>query len=137
MIAWRQIISGSTGPIFAIFSPNDRYLFVDDGHLDFFSQFLKGCCHSDQFCAKIGKMTLHVIRQAGVPKWVGIWQFRFESIHRQYCSYISCACLVKIGLVTPEIARVTTATIWTRRKKSAYSDLHHVFSIGRRGDYKA
>jgi len=30
MIARRQIISGSTGPIFAIFAPNDRYLFVDD-----------------------------------------------------------------------------------------------------------
>jgi len=25
-----QIISGSTGPIFVTFSPNDRYLFVDD-----------------------------------------------------------------------------------------------------------
>ena len=30
MIAWSTIISGSTGPIFAIFVPNDRYLFMDD-----------------------------------------------------------------------------------------------------------
>jgi len=30
MIARRHIISGSTGPIFTIFAPNDRYLFVDD-----------------------------------------------------------------------------------------------------------
>jgi len=30
MMARRQIISGSAGPIFAIFAPNDRYLFVDD-----------------------------------------------------------------------------------------------------------
>jgi len=28
MIAWSPIISGSTGPIFAIFLPNDRYLFL-------------------------------------------------------------------------------------------------------------
>ena len=27
---WRQIVSGCTGPIFAIFAPNDRYLFEDD-----------------------------------------------------------------------------------------------------------
>ena len=30
MIAQRQIISGSAEPIFAVFAPNDRYLFVDD-----------------------------------------------------------------------------------------------------------
>jgi len=29
-IIWSPIISGSTGPIFVIFAPNDRYLFVDD-----------------------------------------------------------------------------------------------------------
>jgi len=28
-IAWIKIISGSTGPFFAIFAPNDRHLFVD------------------------------------------------------------------------------------------------------------
>jgi len=30
MIAWSPIISGSTGPIFAIFSRYEKYLFVDD-----------------------------------------------------------------------------------------------------------
>jgi len=30
MITWRKIISGSAGLIFAIFAPNDMYLFVDD-----------------------------------------------------------------------------------------------------------
>jgi len=30
MITQRQIISGSSGAIFTIFSPNDKYLFVDD-----------------------------------------------------------------------------------------------------------
>jgi len=29
-ISWSQIISGSTGPIFTLCSPNGRYLFVDD-----------------------------------------------------------------------------------------------------------
>jgi len=36
MIAWRKIISGTAGPIFAIFEPNDRYWFVDDRFGPFF-----------------------------------------------------------------------------------------------------
>jgi len=32
----------------------------------------------------------------------------------------SCANMIKLGPVTPEIARVTTAPFWTRRKKSTY-----------------
>jgi len=30
VIAWRTNISGATGSIFTIFSPNDSYLYVDD-----------------------------------------------------------------------------------------------------------
>jgi len=37
---------------------------------------------------KIGKMTF--ISQAGVPKWIGIWQFQFKNIQQQYCSCIVC-----------------------------------------------
>jgi len=53
---------------------------------------------------------------------------------------------MEIGLVSSEIIRVTNATFWMRRQKSAYlteylnnywTDLHQRFSIGRRmyGDY--
>jgi len=41
MIAWNPVISGSTGLIFTISSPNDRYLFVGDRSGHFF-RFLKG-----------------------------------------------------------------------------------------------
>jgi len=36
----------------------------------------------------IGKMTF--IWQAGVPKLVGMWQFRINNIQLQYCNYIVC-----------------------------------------------
>jgi len=52
----------------------------------------------------------------------------------------SCANLIKIGPVMPEIANVTIAPYWTRRQKSAYpteylgkykTNLHQLFSVGR------
>jgi len=60
---------------------------------------------------------------------------------------VSCASLMKIGRVTPEIARVTNISLCMRRQKSAYlteypnnywTDLNQRFSNGRRmyGDYK-
>jgi len=51
MIARRQIISGSAGPIFTIFAPNDRHLFVDDQSGPIF-WFLKGRCHGNQLKSK-------------------------------------------------------------------------------------
>jgi len=48
--------------------------------------------------------------------------------------------LIKIGPVTPEIVRVTTAPFWTKQQKSAYpteylgnyqTDLFWFFSVGR------
>ena len=68
--------------------------------LDLVSQLLNGRCHGNQFWAKYGKMTF--IRQAGVPKRVGIWQFRFKNIKWQYCSYI-------LSKYDQDITRVTTA----------------------------
>ena len=44
MISRRTIISGSTGPIFAIFSPNESVLGADDRSGPFFRYF-KGRCH--------------------------------------------------------------------------------------------
>jgi len=36
IIARKQIISGSAGPILTVFAPNDTYLFVDDRSGPFF-----------------------------------------------------------------------------------------------------
>jgi len=81
-----------------------------------------------------------IIWQAGIAKQVGIWQFQFKNIQRQYCSYM-CANLIKISPVTSEIAYITTALFWTRWQKSAYFieylgkyqiDLYQLFSIGMR-----
>jgi len=50
----------------------------------------------------------------------------------------SCANLTKIGPVTPEVVRETTAPFWARRQKSAYptkylrkykTDLHQLFAL--------
>jgi len=40
-------ISGSTRPIFAIFTPYERALSENDGSVAFF-QFIKGCYHDNQ-----------------------------------------------------------------------------------------
>jgi len=55
MIARNPIISGFTGPIFAIFAPNDSYLFIDDRSGPLFFRLLKGRCHGNQFWAKLAK----------------------------------------------------------------------------------
>ena len=58
MIARRTNISGSTGPIFAIFSPNESVLSADD--LDLFFQHLKGRCHGS--C----KSTVYNMRRSAI-----------------------------------------------------------------------
>jgi len=72
MIAESPIISVSTGPIFAIFAPSDRYLFVYDLSGPLFP-IPQGTLPWQPILGKIGKMTF--IWQAGVPKRVRIWQF--------------------------------------------------------------
>jgi len=65
---------------------------------------------------KIGKMTF--IRQAGVPKRQEIGSFNSKIFNGNIVA-TSCA-NIKIGPVTPEIVRVTTAPFLTRWQKSAY-----------------
>jgi len=77
MIAWRQIILGSTGPILAIFTTNDMYIFVDNRSGTVFPIPQEKLPWQPSL-GKIGKMTF--IRQAGVLIRVGIWQFRFKNI---------------------------------------------------------
>jgi len=68
MISRRTIISGYTGSIFAIFSPNEVVLGADDRSGPFF-RYLKGRCHGKQFCEKIA---MSLFRRSGIPKWNGI-----------------------------------------------------------------
>jgi len=51
MIFRRQIITGSAGPIFVIFSLNESVLGADDRSGPFF-RYLKGSCHGNQLCEK-------------------------------------------------------------------------------------
>jgi len=99
-----------------IFKPNDRYLLVDDRSGPLFP-ISQGMLPWQPIMGKIGKMTF--IRQAGVPKQIGISQLRFKNIHWQYCIYILCK-FDQIGPITPDITRVTTAPAWMRRQKLAY-----------------
>jgi len=57
MISRRQIISRSTGQIFAIFTSNESILGVDDRSGPLF-RYLKGSCHGNRFCAKMGQNSL-------------------------------------------------------------------------------
>ena len=56
MISWRPIISGSTGPIFVIFSPNGRHLCVDDPSESLFDVM------ATNFRAKLANHTLFSTR---------------------------------------------------------------------------
>jgi len=51
MISRRTIISGSAGPIFAVFSPNESVLGTDERSGPLF-RYLKERCHGNQFCEK-------------------------------------------------------------------------------------
>jgi len=53
---WRQFISESTGPNFAIFVPNDRYLFEYDRSGPLF-WFLKARCHGNQLMTLVSQFT--------------------------------------------------------------------------------
>jgi len=69
MIARRTIrpMSGSAGPIFAIFSLNESVLGVDDRSGSLF-RYLKGRCHSNQFCGKMANSP-HLSLWNSESKW--------------------------------------------------------------------
>jgi len=55
MITQRTIILGSTGPVFAICSPNES-VFGADHRSGPFYPYLKGRCLDNQFCRKIANL---------------------------------------------------------------------------------
>jgi len=68
MIYGRQIISRSTGPIFAILHRMKAFLGVDDRSGPLF-RYLKGRCHGNRFCAK--KWQTPHFRRSGIQKRYG------------------------------------------------------------------
>jgi len=85
MIAWRtNIISGSTGPPVAIFSPNVTILGANDSSaskmvtfgemiemidLDLVFRYLKGYCHGNQFCGKMATNSPHMSLGLSEKEW--------------------------------------------------------------------
>ena len=98
MISRRQIISGSAGPIFAIFSPNESVLGADDRSGPLF-RYLKGRCHGNRFCEKW--QTLH-FRHSGIQKWNWI-SLPHVCTNSANDTCISFENFVKFGPVIPEL----------------------------------
>jgi len=119
MIARRKIISGSAGLIFAIFAPNDRYLFVDDQSGRLF-WFLKGRCHGNQLKSK-NRRFYGPIYFVALPFGNGL-QYRnydLKGLDRMNFSTF-CTILVIFGPETPQFILLTIAPFVTIRQKSTY-----------------
>ena len=129
-------ISGSTRPIFIIFSPNERYMreFSRSRPLFWFLWMLPW----QPFLCKICKMTF--IHHAGISQRIRISQFWFRG-HKGHNFFATfCAILVKIGPLIPKITQEVSVPFETRWQKSTYNtkylskywtELHQLFSIGR------
>ena len=83
----RQIISGFTGPIFTIFSPNKRYLreYSRSGPLFFIPL---GTLRWQPIFGKICKVTF--IQHAGISQWIRRSQFCLRGDKGHNLFYISC-----------------------------------------------
>jgi len=95
MIFRRQIITGSAGPIFVIFSLNESVLGADDRSGPFF-RYLKGSCHGNQLCEK--RQTPHFLH-SGIQKWYGITPCIYAWFISTTSATTSCKILLKIGPV--------------------------------------
>jgi len=78
-------------------------------NLDLFFLIHQGMLPWQPILGKFGKMTF-------IPKWILAWQFRFNNIEWQYCSYIVC----KFDQDRSSNRRDYDGNNWTRWQKSAY-----------------
>jgi len=79
MIARRKIISGSAGPIFAIFARNDRCLFVDNRSGPLFIP--QGTFPWQPIKVEISAFSgTNLLSRATIRKCIVILQFRFQKI---------------------------------------------------------
>jgi len=67
LMTTRTLISGSTGPIFAIFSRYEMFR-VQMIDLNLFFRHLKGRCHGNQFCVKIANFC-HLLLWYSETEW--------------------------------------------------------------------
>jgi len=113
----RQIISGSTGPIFAIFAPNDRYLFEYDRSGPLF-WFFKGRCHGNQLVKNWH--FFEPIYFVALPFRNGLYYrySNFKRLNRMNFSTL-CTILVTFGPETPEITLLKITPFAAIRQKSA------------------
>jgi len=79
MIYWKQLISGATGPMFTIFSPNDRYLIVDD--LTFFFRSLENVVTATNFGEKLPNDLYFSHWHSETDNDITIWMSSY-SLHR-------------------------------------------------------
>ena len=112
----RQIMSGSTGPIFTIFSPNVRYLheFSRSGPLFL---ILLGTLPWQPILEKICEKKL--FNTLAFRKGFKYRNSAFEVIKGTIFATF-CAILVKIGSLIPEIMQGVSVPFGTRRQKSTY-----------------
>jgi len=115
----RQIISGSTEPIFVILAPNDRYLLEYDWSGLLF-WFFKGCCHGNQLKSKNLRF-YGPIYFVALPFGNGL-QYRnsdFKRLDRMNFSTL-CSIWVTFGPETPEFTLLTITPFVAIWQKSAY-----------------
>ena len=107
MIFRRQIISGSAGPIFAIFSPNENVLGADDRSGPFFS-ISQGTLPWQPILRKNGKLRTFVALWHSETEWDNaVYMHDFNSATN---ATISCKSLVKIcPVVSAENSRIEIA----------------------------
>jgi len=117
----RQIISGSTEPIFAIFAPNDRHLFEYDQSGPLFIpqgtllwQPVKG--ENSAF------FRTNLIWRAAILKGIASLQLRFQNFKKLNRMNFSTLCtfLVTFSPETPEFTLLTIAPFVAIWQKSAY-----------------
>jgi len=104
MISRRQIISGSVGPIFAIFSRNESILGVDYWPGPLF-WYLKGRCHGNRFCAKMGQNYLPPALIALSLRNIMDYRLADARIKSYTNRSTSCKKMAKIGSVVFELNR--------------------------------
>jgi len=130
----RQIISGSTGLIFTIFSPNERYLreFSRPGRTSFLVPL--GMLPWQPILGKICKVTF--IQHAGISQWIRISQF--QVINGTIFFYILCNFGDNRFTNYKDLTRsfctfweTAKATYHTKYLSKYWTELHQLFSVGR------
>ena len=137
MIALRPIISGFTGPIFAIFSPNGRYLFLDDRAGPLFSNSIRDVATATNFGQNWQNDLYSASWRSETARNMAV---SIQDIQWQYCSYIVCK-FDRDRSSNSRDCEGNNCTFLTRWQKSAYIhpnisastgvNFNNIISVGR------